>query len=154
MVIDLLEQSLEDLFQVHHRKFSLSTVYHVGLQIINRLEAIHRKGFVHRDLKANNFMIGRGEKRNIVYIIDFGLAKRYRDNKTGQHIPLKEGKSLVGTARYASIASHKGQEQGRKDDLESLGYLLLYFLRGKLPWQGIQIKSKTEKYAEIGRIKR
>lgn len=80
----------------------------MGLQIINRLEAMHRKGFIHRDLKANNFMIGRAEKKNIVYIIDFGLAKRYKD-KNGIHIPYKEGKSLVGTARYASIASHLGR---------------------------------------------
>lgn len=99
-------------------------------------------------------MIGKGNKKNIIYIIDFGLAKRYKDLKNNKHIPFKEGKSLVGTARYASIASHLGHEQGRKDDLESLGYLLLYFMRGKLPWQGIQIKSKTEKYAEIGRLKK
>lgn len=69
---------------------------------------MHRKGFLHRDLKANNFMIGKGDKRNIVYIIDFGLAKRYKDPKNNNHIPFKEGKSLVGTARYASIASHLG----------------------------------------------
>ncbi len=143
MVIDLLESSLEDLFEANQRKFSISTVFQIGIQIINRLEAIHRKGFVHRDIKANNFMVGKGDKRNIVYIIDFGLAKRYKDPKTGNHIPFKEGKSLVGTARYASIASHMGYEQGRKDDLESLGFLLLYFLRGKLPWQGVQIKNKT-----------
>lgn len=99
-------------------------------------------------------MIGRGEHSKIVYIIDFGLAKRYKDLRTGQHIPIKGGKSLVGTARYASIASHEGFEQCRRDDLESLGYLLLYFLRGKLPWQGIQIQNKNEKYAEIGKMKK
>lgn len=131
------------MFEIHQRKFSICTVFQIGLQIISRLEAIHRKGFVHRDIKANNFMIGKGDKRNVVYIIDFGLAKRFRDPKTGAHIPFKEGKSLVGTARYASIASHMGYEQGRKDDLESLGFLLLYFLRGKLPWQGVQIKNKV-----------
>lgn len=109
---------------------------------------------MHRDIKANNFMIGRNDKAKLVYIIDFGLAKRYRDLKTGAHIPVKGGKSLVGTARYASIASHEGFEQCRRDDLESLGYLLLYFVRGKLPWQGIQIQSKTEKYAEIGKMKK
>ena len=154
MVIDLLGESLEDLFQEYGKKLSIGTVLQIGFQIISRLQAIHRKGFLHRDIKANNFMVGRQQKRNVVYVIDFGLAKRYRDPKTGNHIPFKEGKSLVGTARYASIASHLGHEQGRKDDLESLGFLLLYFLRGKLPWQGVQIKSKTEKYAEIGRIKR
>ena len=119
----------------------------IGIQIITRLEQIHRKGFVHRDIKANNFTIGRGDKANIVYIIDFGLAKKYKDLKTGQHIAIRGGKSLVGTARYASIASHDGYEQCRRDDLESLGYLLLYFLRGKLPWQGIQMHDKNEKYA-------
>lgn len=87
-------------------------------------------------------MVGKNQKRSIVYIIDFGLAKRYIDSKTGHHIPPKDGKSLVGTARYASIASHIGKQQGRKDDLESLGFLLLYFARGKLPWQGVQIKNK------------
>ena len=126
----------------------------IGVQIITRLEQIHRKGFVHRDIKANNFMVGSGEERKVVYAIDFGLAKRYLDLKTKQHIPMKGGKSLVGTARYASIASHEGFEQCRRDDLESLGYLLLYFLIGKLPWQGIQIQSKSEKYAEIGRLKK
>lgn len=129
------------------RKFSVSTILQIGLQIINRLEAIHKKGFVHRDIKANNFMVGRADRNKIVYVIDFGLSKRYRDPKTGDHIPFKTGKSLVGTARFASIASHQGHEQGRKDDLESLGFLLLYFLRGKLPWQGITIKDKTLKYA-------
>jgi serine/threonine protein kinase len=134
--------------------FSLATTLAIGTQMVTRLEQIHRKGFVHRDIKANNFMIGAGEDCRTVYIIDFGLAKRYRDLKTGQHIPLKGGKSLVGTARYASIASHEGFEQCRRDDLESTGYLLLYFLIGKLPWQGVQIHSKTEKYAEIGRLKK
>ena len=90
------------------KKFSLATTLNIGIQIITRLEQIHRKGFVHRDIKANNFMIGKKERAKIVYIIDFGLAKRYKDLKTGQHIPVKGGKSLVGTARYASIASHEG----------------------------------------------
>ena len=80
----------------------------IGIQLITRLEQIHRKGFVHRDIKANNFMIGKGEKTKTVYVIDFGLAKRYKDSKTNQHIAEKGGKSLVGTARYASIASHNG----------------------------------------------
>jgi serine/threonine protein kinase len=136
------------------KRFTISTTLNIGIQIITRLEMIHRKGFVHRDIKANNFMMGRAEKSKVVYIIDFGLAKRYFDPKTNKHIPVKGGKSLVGTARYASIASHEGFEQCRRDDLESLGYLLLYFLRGKLPWQGVQIQNKVEKYAEIGKMKK
>ncbi len=137
-----------------NRKFPLSTVLSIGIQIITRLEHLHRKGFVHRDIKANNFALGLGEKSRIVYIIDFGLAKKYKDLRTGVHIPIKGGKSLVGTARYASIASHDGYEQCRRDDLESTGYLLLYCLRGKLPWQGIQMNSKHEKYAEFVRMKK
>ncbi|MCL4126910.1 UNVERIFIED_CONTAM: hypothetical protein GTU68_049001 [Idotea baltica] len=108
MVIDLLNKSLEDLFQENGKRLTLGTVLQIGIQVINRLEAIHRKGFLHRDIKANNFMVGKGDKQSTVYIIDFGLAKRYRDNKNGNHIPFKAGKSLVGTARYASIASHLG----------------------------------------------
>jgi len=97
------------LMRLHSSKrFTISSTYNIGIQIITRLEQIHRKGFVHRDIKANNFMIGRGEKAQTVYIIDFGLAKRYFDPKTNKHIPVKGGKSLVGTARYASIASHEG----------------------------------------------
>ena len=124
MIIDLMSHSLEDLFQKNDKRFSISTTINIGLQIINRLEMIHRKGFLHRDIKANNFMVGKREKIKTVFIIDFGLAKRYKDMKTGKHIPLKSGKSLVGTARYASIASHDGFEQCRRDDLESLAYLL------------------------------
>ena len=93
-------------FRRSGKKFSLPSTLNIALQILTRLEQIHPKGFVHRDIKANNFMVGRAEKTKIVYVIDFGLAKRYRDLKTGQHIAMKGGKSLVGTARYASIASH------------------------------------------------
>lgn len=102
-------RSLPDLvlcLLLSDKKFSLATTYNIGIQIITRLEQIHRKGFVHRDIKANNFMVGRGDKNKTVYIIDFGLAKRYFDPKTSKHISIKGGKSLVGTARYASIASH------------------------------------------------
>jgi len=86
---------------------------------------------------------------NTIYLIDYGLAKRYRESKTGAHISFKKGKGLTGTARYASINSHMGLEQSRRDDLESIGYLLVYFVKGKLPWQGIVAKDKKMKFQLI-----
>ena len=118
-------------------------------QIISRVDYIHSKNYIHRDIKPDNFLIGLGKKSNIVYLIDYGLAKKYRDPKTLHHIPYKENKNLTGTARYASIHSHLGIEQSRRDDLESICYLLIYFLKGGLPWQKMKANNKQEKYHKI-----
>ncbi|KAI9334895.1 kinase-like domain-containing protein [Obelidium mucronatum] len=149
MVIDLLGPSLEDLFNFCERKFSLKTVLLLANQMITRIEYMHHKNFLHRDIKPDNFLMGLGRQSNTVHIIDFGLAKKYRDSRTHLHIPYKENKSLTGTARYASVNTHLGVEQSRRDDLESIGYLLMYFCRGSLPWQGLKAATKKQKYDRI-----
>ena len=136
MVLDLLGPNLLHLFKVCGQRFSLKTVIMLGYQMIDRVEYVHSRGLVHRDLKPDNFLMGCGWQGNQVFIIDFGLAKEYIDPTTRRHIPYRDRKSFTGTARYASRNQHRGIEHSRRDDIESLGYILMYFLRGNLPWQG------------------
>lgn len=149
----MLGPSLEDLFQTCKRSFDLKTCLMISTQMVSRIQKVHEERIIHRDIKPDNFLIGGTETtKDTVYVIDFGLAKCYR-NSEGEHIPYKDGKNLTGTARYASIATHKGIEQSRRDDLETIGHVLLYFLKGSLPWQGLPGRSKNEKYAAIKKKK-
>jgi serine/threonine protein kinase len=146
MIMDLLGPSLESIL-CKNKKFTIKSIILIAIQLINTMKYIHDRGYIHRDIKPDNFVIDNknGEK---IYCIDFGLAKKYV-KRNNEHISFAKNNKFCGTARYASIAAHKGYTQSRKDDLEAIGYMLIYLFRGKLPWEGIKYKDKKEKYRLI-----
>ncbi|CAF0979303.1 unnamed protein product, partial [Didymodactylos carnosus] len=170
LVMELLGPSIEDLLNFCQRRFSEKTVLMLIDQAVSRVQSMHDRSLIHRDLKPvsetsewacrkekleilflqDNFLMGCNAKANTLHLIDFGLCKQYRDSLSYQHVPFVEGKSLTGTARYASLNTHQGFEQGRRDDLESILYILIYLARGELPWMGIKnINTKKQKYEII-----
>jgi serine/threonine protein kinase len=142
LVMELLGKSLEDRVQMMGGKLDIKTSTLIGQQIMRPIEYFHSKGLMHRDIKPENFMFGNDTKILHLYIIDFGLSKKYWDKG---HIQPKTGRSFTGTARYASINCHAGYEQSRRDDLEAIGHMLLYFLRGHMPWSGLDAPTREDK---------
>lgn len=135
LVVDLLGYNLSELHSMCGNRMSLKTVLMIADQVLQRLEGLHSRGIVHRDIKPQNFMIGRGDKAHTIYAIDLGLANEYWDVETHQHIPFRQGLEFTGTAAYLSARAHSGAEQSRRDDLESVGYMLIGLLQGDLPWE-------------------
>ncbi|KAH7176303.1 casein kinase I isoform delta [Dactylonectria macrodidyma] len=142
LVHDILGPSLEDLLNYCDRRFSLKTILLIVDQAISRIQYIHSKGFLHRDIKPENFLMGVGTLGNILYTIDFGLAKEFCDAEQDRRY---EGRAFGGTSQYASLNNHNRREQSWGDDLESLGYMFVYFARGTLPWQGLRAASDKGK---------
>ena len=153
--MQFLGLSLEKLLHsLPQKAMTVPTVCMVGIQIVNIMESIHNQHYIHRDVKPDNFVIGIGNENTKLYIIDFGLGKLYRNPLTMKHNPYSVTTKLVGTVRYASVNSLLGTEQSRRDDLESVAYMLIYLLKGKLPWQGLITKRKEDKYLKVLEKKR
>jgi len=159
LVMELLGPPVASLFNFCERKFGLQTILTLGEQMIKRIRHLHQRGFIHRDIKPENFLMGLGENETICYLIDFGLARRYRyrEGRQLKHIPFRKGRSFVGTAKYASLNSHKNAELSRRDDVESLGYVLIELINGSLPWKKLKVKNaystKHQMYVKIRNMK-
>jgi serine/threonine protein kinase len=151
MVMELCGKSINDLHKQCKFKFSLKTVCMLAVQFLERIQMLHENHYLHRDIKPDNFIMGgSAQTSHLVHMIDFGLAKAYIDKKTCQHILPSGNKPMTGTARYASVNAHLGKEQSRRDDLEAIGYMLVYLLKGSLPWQNQPTQgNKSEKYKAI-----
>jgi serine/threonine protein kinase len=139
MAVELLGQSLQNIRE-NSKPFSLELAFSIAIVIVKRLECIHRKGLLHRDVKPDNFLFGLNEKRKLLHLIDFGFCKKYLLDDGITHIPLRENRNLVGTPNFVSINVHDGYEPSRRDDLESVVYIILYLTREKLEWSDHSIQ--------------
>eukprot|EP01130_Rhizamoeba_saxonica_P004604 TRINITY_DN1875_c1_g1_i2.p1 TRINITY_DN1875_c1_g1~~TRINITY_DN1875_c1_g1_i2.p1 ORF type:complete len:278 (-),score=58.68 TRINITY_DN1875_c1_g1_i2:130-963(-) len=152
LVMDMLGESLSDLFYSNGKKFSLKTVCMLAIQMIERLEIVHKYGIIHRDIKPGNFVMGLGEDLSVVSLLDFGLCSYFIQKENGKHVKYNSNANFRGTHRYASINAHKKIEQSRRDDIEALAYVLIYFMKGELPWQNLRVKRK-ERREKVGKLK-
>lgn len=146
MVVSRLGPSLSQI-HTERSRFTLKSSCMIMKRMLNIIEAIHEHGWIYRDMKPENMLI----YENDIYLIDYGMCKKYVNN--GEHIPFVRNKVLTGTARYASVNTHIGIEQARRDDLEGLFYVIVYLFLGVLPWMGVPAPTRKEKYAKIGEIK-
>ena len=153
LVEPFLGKSLYHLYQEYEQHFELKDICLMGIQIIDRLEWIHSKNVIHRDVKPDNFLIGE-DNPNILYLIDFGLSSKYRSSVSGKHIKFGITGKLTGTTKYSSANSIRGGEQSRKDDLESAAYMIIFFMKGYLPWQDIESKDEINKFYKIYMMKK
>ncbi|KRH93186.1 Casein kinase (serine/threonine/tyrosine protein kinase) [Pseudoloma neurophilia] len=153
LVMDLLGPSLQDKFEEQGKKFSSKTIYMIGISILRLLETTQKCNRIFRDIKPENILIGR-DSPEILYLTDLGMSVYFRDPLTKRHKPFSNNKSLTGTARYASLNTHSGYEQSRRDDLECLGYTLIYFFKAELPWMGLREGNTRAKHKKIGDLKR
>ncbi|KAG1748029.1 kinase-like protein [Suillus occidentalis] len=153
LILDQVGANLQQLRRFCRGEFSLKTVAMLAVEMLDRIEFVHSRGVILRDIKPENFAMGIGEKSDMVYLFDFGLAELYVDPSTGTHILFREGRVGLGTPRYASYNVHFGREQGRRDDIEALGNVLLFLLHGCLPWQGVYSQSLEAKLLRMGEMK-
>ena len=155
LIMELLGPSLDSILNsLPDNKMSIRCVCNIAYQMLSIFENIHNNDIIHRDIKPANINIGIGDNSKFLYLIDFGLCKKYRSSKTKKHYPYVQGKGLIGNVRYSSLNALEGKSQSRRDDLESLGYVLIYLCLGKLPWQGKISNSKEDKYYKIKEIKK
>ncbi len=151
MCMELLGKGLNTIIDENGGKLDMGTVLNTSITIINNIKKIHKNGIIHRDIKPNNFMFGINENESKLHVMDFGLSKLWYEN--GKHIQFRENRSMIGTPRYASANVHMGLEASRRDDIESIGYMLIYMATGYLPWQGLKKKTKSTTIDYIGEKK-
>ena len=150
LIETLLGESLENIFIKRQLKCNIIDVCAVGIQIIDRLEWIHSNNIIYRDIKPENFLVGINDP-NVIYVIDFGLCKKYRSSKTGKHILPKKDSKFCGNFKFSSSNTTRGKESSRRDDIISLGYMLIYLIKKGLPWDYIYKENKltNSKYIEL-----
>ena len=153
LVMPLLGKSLLDIFISNNLNYEFKDICLIGIQVIERIQWVHSRKIIHRDIKPDNFLIGLNDPY-LIYLIDFGLSKKYQSTKTGKHILISELKKFTGSILFSSINSLKLLEQSRRDDLESIGYMLIYLMKGNLPWQRIKVDNKKESYLKVAQIKK